>query len=61
MEEGERNSKFFYSQEKSRQNRKNITSLNVDGKHFNNSVEILNQEAFSMNHYTNQMHVQTPI
>ena len=45
MEEGERNSKFILSQEKSRQNRNNITSLNVDGKHFNNSVEILNQEA----------------
>ena len=43
LEEGEKHTKFFLNLEKSLQNRKNITSLSVDGKGVNDPSQILNE------------------
>ena len=44
LEEGEKNTKYFLSLEKSRQNRKTITSLIINGQRVTTSDEILDSE-----------------
>jgi len=44
LEEGEKSTKLFLNLEKSRQNRKTITSLNINNKRINDSNQILNEE-----------------
>lgn len=44
LEEGERNTKYFHSLEKSRQARKVITSLKIDNNTITDTYEILNEE-----------------
>jgi len=59
LEEGEKNTKIFLNLEKSRQNRKNITSLSVDGKRVNDPSQILNEEVkFYKNLYTSNKTVE---